>query len=274
MAETPNLDITLLEEDQASKFATVNSAIVALENAITERVEADVTSGNVTLTDVQLEAAILVEITNATTAGRVVTLPAVRKLIIVTSSASNTESVTFQVGTTQATLNPGRGSIAFLDGTADGMLTISSGASEFISLDDVTETTFTGSGNHILFVNSGATGVEFRAPTFEISGQIGTVASGTVVFEKLMAQSSLLPSGLSGSQGYAKVAPSGGSASFEIQKNGSSAGTVNFADGSNTATFSFTSDTAFIAGDRVAIVATATLNSVADVTFTLLGTRT
>lgn len=72
--------------------------------------------------------------------------------------------------------------------------------------------------------------------------------------------------------GYADVVATGAT-SFDIQKNGVSVGSMAFAPGVNTATFTFASPVAFAIGDRIAVVAPVTPDAtLADVYFTIRGT--
>jgi hypothetical protein len=71
-----------------------------------------------------------------------------------------------------------------------------------------------------------------------------------------------LPAGLTGSKAYAEVV-STAAATFDVRKNGGgSLGTIDFALGTNAATFTFVTPTAFAIGDRVQL----TNQSIADVT--------
>jgi hypothetical protein len=101
----------------------------------------------------------------------------------------------------------------------------------------------------------------------------GTVAASTRLFGHITVVPFRLPASLTGSDDYALTAPSGGDDVYTIYKNGSSIGTITFADGSNTATYSFASDVDFAAGDRLDIQSAATMNGSADVMITLKGQR-
>jgi len=84
-----------------------------------------------------------------------------------------------------------------------------------------------------------------------------------------------LPSSLTGSAGVLGVVPTAAQ-TFDIKKNGgASLGTINFALGASTATFTFTSGTSWAAGDTLEIYNQATADATsADLSFSLLGTRT
>lgn len=62
-----------------------------------------------------------------------------------------------------------------------------------------------------------------------------------------------LPQNLPNSQAYAFTAPTE-TPSIDIQKNGASIGSVNFAAGVNAGTFTFNTETAFAVGDRLTLV--------------------
>lgn len=65
-----------------------------------------------------------------------------------------------------------------------------------------------------------------------------------------------IPAGATGSQAYADTAPGGAEIDqiFDIQRNGSSVGSITFTASSNTGTFSVASDIVLAVGDRLAIV--------------------
>ena len=76
-----------------------------------------------------------------------------------------------------------------------------------------------------------------------------------------------------GSQGYAGTAPTA-QADLDIRKNGASIGTITFAAAASTATFSFASEVAFAAGDRLIVLAPGSQDaSLADISITFKGTR-
>jgi hypothetical protein len=69
-----------------------------------------------------------------------------------------------------------------------------------------------------------------------------------------------LPEDLVGSSGESVTAPAA-SVSYPIHKNGSPIGTIDFALGVNTATFTFAADISFVADDLIEILAPATLDT-------------
>jgi len=87
----------------------------------------------------------------------------------------------------------------------------------------------------------------------------------------------ILPASLTGSQTWAETPTTddsnSASVAFDIQKNGSSIGTITFDGGSQTGSFTFASAVSFAAGDRLGIVAPASLGALLGISITLMGTR-
>ena len=80
------------------------------------------------------------------------------------------------------------------------------------------------------------------------------------------------PAGLAGSYGSAATAATS-TAAFSIQHNGTAIGTMTFAAGATTASFTMTSATSFAAGDVLTIAAPATPDAtLANLAWTLSGT--
>jgi hypothetical protein len=78
---------------------------------------------------------------------------------------------------------------------------------------------------------------------------------------------------LVGSQGHVATAPTT-EAELDLQKNGSSIGTITFAASSNSAAFTFPDEVTFAAGDRLAVIAPASPDpSLADIALTFNGRR-
>jgi len=97
---------------------------------------------------------------------------------------------------------------------------------------------------------------------------------GATLLQLVAPRAFTLPAGLSGSQGYARTAPTE-QADLEIRKNGASIGTITFAASSSTATFAFASEVIFAAGDRLTVLAPGSQDaSLADISITFKGTRT
>lgn len=101
----------------------------------------------------------------------------------------------------------------------------------------------------------------------------GTPDSNDLVYVNLASAQYYLPQYLSGSYAKSDVAPAG-STSLRISKNGSQIGSIDFAAGSNTATFTFGSQVVFSPGDKLDIKNAITGDiTISDIAITLVGTR-
>ena len=110
-------------------------------------------------------------------------------------------------------------------------------------------------------------------PTIDIATFIqGLTVDGEKLITYVVNTAFDLPAGLTGSNAYAEVG-STVAATFDVKKNGgSSLGTINFAIGASVATFTFSTLTSFVAGDRLQVVNQATADTtLADVSITLRG---
>lgn len=100
---------------------------------------------------------------------------------------------------------------------------------------------------------------------------------GTPISEILVRYSitrdTILPAGLTGSQGYAWTAPSGGSPSLQIYQNLTFIGSIDFADGQHVPTFTFDDLVTLEAGQVLAVYNGEDHFSFADISITLVGTR-
>lgn len=124
MSETTNLGVPYITAGQNQKEVTANAAFDRLDKALTETLEANLTSGNVTVTDTQYREALQIRAINATVSGRTVTLPARERITILRNDPANTQSVAFVRGSTTLTLAVGETLLARTDGTANGLVAL------------------------------------------------------------------------------------------------------------------------------------------------------
>jgi hypothetical protein len=240
-----NLNLAQIAATQLNKHVTSNDADGQLDAALTEQFDADVAAGNVVLTAEQYRHSIHIKATGAATAGRTVTLQAIKKVSVI-SNFSLTHSVGFVLGTTTVTLGPApvatepSMAVVYTDGTANGLF------------------------------SPGAEEKPFVIGMF-IPGTHGNGAlMAQVVFDRAVDFDADLP----GAQGYAQVTATAATV-LDLQKNGVNIGTITFMNAGNTATFSLPGGASFVAGDRLAVIndnpADATL---ADLSLTFTGRRT
>lgn len=96
--------------------------------------------------------------------------------------------------------------------------------------------------------------------------------SATIAFI-MMTRTVKFLSGLSNSYGTALVAATA-SSDFDIQKNGASIGTINWAAAATVATFTFATDTTFNTGDSIKVIAPATQDStLSGISISISGSR-
>lgn len=98
--------------------------------------------------------------------------------------------------------------------------------------------------------------------------------ANALIFLSTAIQPFYLPASLTGSYSRSRVVATGTTAVFELNKNGANIGTVNFAQSTNTATFTFSSRVDFDPGDVFAIIGNMTPDAgLADISFSILGYR-
>ncbi|MGH8585289.1 MAG: DUF2793 domain-containing protein [Gammaproteobacteria bacterium] len=101
----------------------------------------------------------------------------------------------------------------------------------------------------------------------------GAPTANQIMLHHVVTRTVIFPSGLTGSQGKAGTAATA-QTDFDIQKNGTSVGTMRFAAAATSATFIMASQQTFFAGDILKVIAPATPDTtLANITFTLQGTR-
>jgi hypothetical protein len=101
----------------------------------------------------------------------------------------------------------------------------------------------------------------------------GQPAAGAIMLRLYFSLAVRLPQNLTGSQFKAATAATA-QAAFDIQKNGSSIGTATFSAAATSASFTFSADVDFSAGDYLDIVAPASQDAtLADICISLKGSR-
>ena len=123
-----NLPWTDIAENMDNPETPITENFGIFDAISTSVYEANVSAGNVTVSALQSVARVI-KITGATTAGRVVTLPAEKRVLILQSVSANNQDVTIKRGTTEVVLPFGEALIAMTDGTANGLETLSFGSS-------------------------------------------------------------------------------------------------------------------------------------------------
>lgn len=137
---------------------------------------------------------------------------------------------------------------------------------------------FTGHAGDLLAVTSGEDDVEWVDPPVGVTHVAisffvgGTPTANEIATRYTVVDDFSIPSGAAGSFANLVTGPSGGSIVFDMQKNGSSFGTITFSSGGTTGSFSVGTTTAFTAGDKIDFVSPANLRASEDLSVSILGT--
>jgi hypothetical protein len=127
-----------------------------------------------------------------------------------------------------------------------------------------------GAVNQVLTRNASADyAAGWVSPAYDVSVPcVGKPSAGEVLLDLLVVRAFTLPQGLAGSGAVATTAPTA-TATLTVSRNGTAVGTVTFAAGQTTATFSSATAAAFAVGDRMRVIAPSTQDStLADFTAT------
>lgn len=282
MTTTTNLGITLIDTNQSQKEVTANAAILALEEAATEWLAFEVEDGANAVASADVRENQLLILTAGSpgpSAAFDVELPALKRMLAIRNDAGYTATIACAgaaTGAAESVIEDGKAALVFCTGSE--VLTITADATSLVSaFTDLSDTpaNYTGAGGYALEVNAGATEVVFSPKPYDIGAYVPGVPTASQVVARIPAvRAFTLPASLTDSQGKAIVAATA-TTDFDIQKNGSSIGTMSFAAAATSATFTFPSAISFAAGDILAVVAPATPDAtLAGVSFVFAGMRT
>lgn len=260
MPKSPYSGATHIEPPQIQLDATMNGAINRLDSSTHSLLIKALTSADYTLTSDatsnptgsgEAEQSGYIRVTGVFTANRTLTLPnnndagsaARPKHYVLEHSGTGGFTLTIKtVSGTGVTLNQGNAQAVYCDG-----------------VNVVPIGTATGAGG---------------APYDLAVQRDGLPTAGAVIFTHLPTRAFSLPIALAGSRFILAIATTVAIA-FSVRKNGSQFGTINFAIGATTATFTAASATAFTSSDKLTIVAPSPQDATAsDFAGTLKGTAT
>jgi len=153
------------------------------------------------------------------------------------------------------------------------------GTNNFTAGNTEVATAIAGTNNTVAastaFVTSAVATAAAAVKYYDIPGGVaGTYTASQIVLEMVSVRTVTWSANFSSSQGFAGVAPTA-SATFTIQVNSSTIGTMVFAASATTATFTLTGTASITPGQVLTVLAPATADAtLANVTFTLLGVAT
>lgn len=244
---SPYLNIVPVAAGQNNKEVTINDADLALERATNDIAVVDLTAGNVTLTPALFTRNMVF---------RCIGITAARQLIIpnnVGSGAATARRVFAVIHDTDSNFD-----LTLTTGVSGGTnVVLKKGMRAMVSSD--------GTNLRLITVAGGESGVSIAVFV------PGGIPDATLMLRYLSAINFVLPAGLVGSVGSAVTGPEGGSVVFDLRLNGVSFGSMTFADGSTTATFSLASSRTIVPGDVLTVVSPPELYDLTDLSFTLLG---
>lgn len=147
-----------------------------------------------------------------------------------------------------------------------------SGSSTFLALSDAPNS-FASQAGRMLRVNTGETTLEFIDRPYDVGSAFGGVPGATVtIMSFLVTRAITFPSGMTLSQGKGGTAATA-QTDFDLQKNGSSFGTMRFAAAGTVASFIAASATSFAAGDELRVISPGTPDAtLADLSYTFSAT--
>lgn len=236
-----NLNLSQVASNQQQKEITINDATDKLDLALTDTVDVNLASGNVTMTAGDVRENIRARAINNAVA-RDLTLPAIKRLLVVQNDGSATLSV--KVGSGTVTIVASAARLVYTDGSANGIVAIT---------PDIA-----GAGTQ----------------PYDIGAQLsGAPTASLVMLRFKFPRAVSFPSGLTSSQGTAGTAATA-QTDFDIRKNGASVGTMRFAAAGTAASFIMASAQSFAASDLLTLIAPASPDAtLADIAFVLAGTR-
>jgi uncharacterized cupin superfamily protein len=119
-----NLNLTQMVDGQATPEVTVNDTNAELDAALTEYFDTDLVAGNTVLTSSEFQRAMVIRAINNAVATRTVTIPAVKKLFVFENLGTATVSII--LGSTTLILGISQSAIYYCDGTANGLIEVTS----------------------------------------------------------------------------------------------------------------------------------------------------
>lgn len=241
---TEYLGITPLTQGQTNKELTVNNADQRIEHATQRHLSVDFTSGDVALTDDQWTTNFLFSSANLG-ANQTLTVPTE-----LSGQSANSSQRFFAVYNTDATFT--------IEVAQDGAgLKVNIRPGELAQL-----------------VADGTNIRRADATPFDVGSHFPSVPGNSEVLMRFVfTRSVLFPQDLVGSQARALVAATS-QTDVDVRKNGSSVGTIRWAASGTVASFIFSTDQTFNAGDYMQVIGPGTADAtLADLMWTLAGVR-
>lgn len=243
MSTVPNFStITELEDGQGTFWLTSNVAFETLAAKISNLLTVTITSADVTLTAAQCQNAGFIRVIGALTGNRNLIVENSAKFYPVSHEGTGNHTVTVKRASgTGVAIDQGAVAVVYCDGTNVVPVTAAFGAS------------------------GGFYDIDF--------GKDGLPASGAVLKTFIFPRAVRLPQNLVNSVAILGVAPTLAQ-QITLKKGGTTIGTINFAIGATTPTYTFAADVDFAAGDILTAFAPSPQDAtLANLAVTLAGIR-
>lgn len=233
-----NLATDTVSTGQASKEATINTAIGQLDAALTEALIVDCTTDAV-VTLLQVQRNIRIHSHNVPSGGKSMTLAACRRAILISADSANLGNLSVIVGSTTIVLTAGSKIFAYMDGTANGIETIVSSIPTTGTLSTLTDVNVVDGaptdGKFLKYDNATSkwiASIVHGIPAGGTSGQVLKKASGTDYDYAWAADATggggggSLPTGGSTGQVLTKDSSTDGDASWHTPSGGGGGGSL------------------------------------------------
>jgi hypothetical protein len=132
---TDNLSISRMTTNQSGKVTTFNNAMGQIDALMSESVDVDLTSGNVSKNSAQTLAAMMFKLTNATVAGRTLTLTAKKRFFMVEVDTTCTQTVDVKIGSGSVTVRAGFHYLFYSNGTTNHIALVSTADADALTVD-------------------------------------------------------------------------------------------------------------------------------------------
>lgn len=124
----PNFAATMAAAlGQKAATAYVDAADAAIRRSVADTLPVSVAAGNAAVPSADMAAAVALAVSGATVAGRVVSVPAAKKLFVASLAAASTQPVSIAVGTASFALQPNTAALFYADGSANSLQLVASG---------------------------------------------------------------------------------------------------------------------------------------------------
>lgn len=200
---TDNLNFTVIAENQVDQFLTVNTIVGQVDAVLTQKLEVDLTSANVTLTENQFARNAVFNCSNNTVSRSLILPTTIARTFYVKNNGTVILNIT--KGTTTLTLGIGKAAAFYSDDTTNGLITLTEaagsggggGVTAFTALTDA-PASYSGQAGKGVRVNTGASALEFYTISAGFSGDYADLTGKPTLFDGVFASLTSKPTTIAG----------------------------------------------------------------------------